>query len=594
MPTTATLARGALSAATLAALNEYFSQQGHRPSADHWDAIGDVAAAMEAMANGAAPAKVMLSALDCGVGKTQTTTAFARALVASPDHGDVGMMICVGRLAEAADIADSLGIPAERLAVLTSDQTLNAKGGAAPDAAQVLVTTQQRLERAADGRTFAEVSAFHYRGRPRQVRVWDEAWLPGATVTVSRDDLMFLPKLVRPLSDDLAEALLTFAVGLRDRQDGDAVEVPDFEAVAGVSLYDVLGLAAGAAGRFRDDQQQVATALVTLNGRVARVRRDGMTGNTVLSYRDTLPPDLAPLLVLDASGRVRRTYSDMEQHRGNLVRLRAATKDYSPLTIRTWQTSGSKSGFARQGDTLAKGIADTIRTKPQEGWLVVVHRQDGRVQDVEGAIKRHLGAQPIERLDVITWGQHMATNAYADTANVILAGTLFMRPSFYTSLTHLSRGQPVAMGLAHPADVAETMRGEHRHLIYQAICRGRVRKSDGDKCQPMTAYIIASPRSGIPADLPSIFPGCTVQPWNPTQKPLKGQMKRAVDAVRRELATGTEWLPYAAISALIKMDPRNFRKRITKSPAWAVALGQLGARAARKGSRGAMGLVKVA
>src|SRR6476646_2920637 len=109
-----------------------------------------------------------------------------------------------------------------------------------------------------------------------------------------------------------------------------------------------------------------ATALITLNGRVARIRRENRNGPTMLTYRDTLPDDLAPLLVLDASARVRQTYRWMEQHRGSVVRLTPATKNYEPLTIHTWQTSGSKSGFGTNGDVLTKGIADTILTKPDE------------------------------------------------------------------------------------------------------------------------------------------------------------------------------------------------------------------------------------
>jgi hypothetical protein len=585
--TTATpaLPRGALSMATLTTLRGYFAEQGHHPSADHWDAIADVAGAMEDMANGTAPQKVMLSSLDCGVGKTQTTVAFARSLVASPDHREVGMLICVGRLTEAAAIADSLGIPADRLAVLTSDKTLNDITSTDPDNAQVLVTTQQRIERATDGRSFAGAAAFHHCGQPRKVRVWDEAWLPGVAVTVSKDELLFLPKLVRPLSDDLAEALLSLAINLGTLSDGDAVDVPDFEALYNVSLYDVLASAAGATGRFRDDQQTTATALVTLNGRTARVRRDGKTGNVILSYRETFPADLAPLLVLDASGRVRQTYADMTQHRDNLVRLRSAVKDYAPLTIRTWQTSGSKSGFGQQGEALAKGIADTILTKPTEGWLVVAHKTGGAVKDVEAAIRRHLQGHLVENLQVITWGNHMATNAYAEVPNVILAGTLFMRASFYTALTNLARGQPVADGLASPADVAETMRGEHRHLVYQAICRGRVRKSDGDKCQPMTAYVIASPRSGIPRDLQTIFPGCTVLPWNPAKKAIRGTLKRAVEFVGTAFAAGTERLTYTDIRTALRISARNFAARVTKLPEWAEALADLGM-VVTAGSRG--------
>ena len=379
---------GALCARTMATLRGYFDQQDHRPSDEHWQALEDVARTMEDMANDTAPPKVFLSAIDPGIGKSQTVIHFARALVASTEHHDVGMLICVGRLDEAKSIALSIGIPLDKLAVLTSRDELNALSGTTAAEAQVLITTQQRIERMTEGRSFADAAAFHYRGRPRQVRAWDEAFLPGVAVTLDRDDLCFLPKLVRSFSPECAEALLRFAVGLTDKRDGEAVDVPDFGALYGLSLYDVLASAAGTSGRLRDDQQMAATALVTLTGRTARVRHDGRSGNTLLTYRDTLPDDLAPLLVLDASGRVRQTYKWMEERRGSLVRLTAATKDYGPLTIQTWQTAGSKSGFEKNADTLTKGITDTILTKPTEQWLVVVHKPGGKVRDVDKAIRR--------------------------------------------------------------------------------------------------------------------------------------------------------------------------------------------------------------
>ena len=567
---------GALCANTMTTLRAYFNQQNHHPSADHLRALEDVAGTMEDMANDTALPKVYLSAIDPGVGKSTTVIHFARALVASPQHRDVGMLICVGRLDEAEALARTIGIPPDKLAVLTSRDELNALGGTSAADAQVLITTQQRIERATDGRSFADAMAFHYRGRPRQVRVWDEAFLPGVTVTLDRDDLCFLPKLVRPFSPECADALFRFAAGLTDKQDGEAVDVPDFAALYGVSLYDVLASAAGIAGRLRDDQQMAATALVTLNGRTARVRYDGRNGNTLLTYRDTLPDDLAPLLVLDASGRVRQTYKWMEQHRGSLVRLTGATKDYGPLTIQTWQTSGSKSGFERNADTLTKGIADTILTKPTERWLVVVHKPGGKVRDVDKAIRRYLPANIGENVATITWGSHMATNAHADVPNVILAGTLFMRDSFYTALTNMAQDRNVALGLANSAEVAETMKGEHANLVLQAICRGRVRKSNGNRCQPMTAYVIASPRSGIPKDLTTIFPGCSVVPWNPTKKALRGNLKRAVEYVETAFVGGADRLTYGDIRTALNMKADKFREKVTKLADWTNTLADLG------------------
>ena len=46
---------GPLCAHTMASLRNYFDQQNHHPSVDHWQALEDVARTMEDMVNGTAP-----------------------------------------------------------------------------------------------------------------------------------------------------------------------------------------------------------------------------------------------------------------------------------------------------------------------------------------------------------------------------------------------------------------------------------------------------------------------------------------------------------------------------------------------------------
>jgi hypothetical protein len=85
------------------------------------------------------------------------------------------------------------------------------------------------------------------------------------------------------------------------------------------------------------------TGTSELSGKTVAVRQDGPYGNTVLDYHETLPEGLAPMVVLDASGRVRETYSQWEENRGGLTRLTAAPKRYDNLTVHRWRTGGGKS-----------------------------------------------------------------------------------------------------------------------------------------------------------------------------------------------------------------------------------------------------------
>ena len=95
------------------------------------------------------------------------------------------------------------------------------------------------------------------------------------------------------------------------------------------------------------------------------IRRDGRFGNAVLDFKQTLPDDLAPMVILDASGRVRQTYVDLAAT-GRLLRLLSAPKRYDQLTVHVWRTGGGKPSFADNGAKLTAGIAKTIDTRPTE------------------------------------------------------------------------------------------------------------------------------------------------------------------------------------------------------------------------------------
>ena len=609
---------GPLQTATMASLRAYFAAKGHRPSHAQWAALGDVARVLEDMADGTCAPRVFLSSLDPGVGKSSAVEHFARALLASPDHRAAGMVVCVARIAEAVTLAEALADHRAHVAVWTTDADANAAGGCPPEQAgraQVLITTQQRIERATDGRRFGDVEGFQFQGRPRLIRVWDEAWLPGRAIDLNEDDIAFLFKPIRRLSGAFHQGLLAFFVSLGGATTGDLIDVPDWQSAYGIGLYDVLAslsgsvpplrsLASPAAGSpvadaatvtpaavqgLRDDQRDAATSIFALAGKAARVWRNNRDGSAVLSYRDTLPDDLQPLLVLDASGRVRETYAAMERHRG-LVRLRPAPKDYSPLRIHWWSRGGGKSSFADHGDDLAAGIAATIKTKPAERWLVVVHRRDPKVRDVQRAIESRLPATILPNVAFVTWGNHVATNSHADVPNLILAGTLFMRPSYYVALTHLAQDRPTAPGFADPADVETTTRGEHANLVLQAICRGRVRKSDGERCLPMAAYLIAGPRSGIGGTLTTIFPGCAVVPWEPLRSPPKGHLLTALGFVKLALSRGASTISYAAIRQHAGVDRRNFGRLVSQRLEWREGVEALGVEIVVSARGGATGL----
>ena len=577
-----------LTGRALCSLRAFFDGKGHHPSDEHWVALWAIARTMEDMLDGTCAAKVHLSACDCGVGKSQTVVHFGRALVASPAHRGAGMIVSAFTIAEVVALAEALQDIRGSLCVLTSDAAANAMGGADANDAQVLITTQNRLGRLTENRPFASVTGFHYQGAPRACRVWDESALPGSVVIIAADDLLGLASRLRGFSPVLLATLGAFGLGLLNLEDAAAVDVPDFTA-CGIALSDLTAYLAadnGTADRSRD--RETATSLLMMAGRRVRVRRDGLSGAALLTFKEELPADLLPMLVLDASGRVRETYPLWAESRKALAMLPAAVRDYRPLTVKVWKTSGAKSGWERNGDKLIEGIVATILTKPAEDWLVVVHRPNGAIGDVEKAIRAKLPPEVRDhRVSFTTWGRHTGSNAWADVPNVILAGTLFYPASHLTALHHLCANIPVEDGLVGRDDVNRTQRGEHRHLILQAVCRGRVRRSDGARCQAMTAYVIASPKSGIGAEMATVFPGCVVEPWQPLKAETKGKLKEAIEWLTDALEGGRTEVSYVEVYTAIGSDKAYFSRRITKEPAWKAAIDALDSEVVR-GPRGAL------
>ena len=488
-----------LTAQTMAALRTFFAERNHVPSQEMWTALGAAADTMEAMAEGRCSPAIYLSSLDPGVGKTTTVICFLRALLTSDAHRDVAALVCVKRKDQIEAIVQEANLDCPDFAVLTSDQQLNAIGCGEPDQARVLFTTHAMIEKRCEGRQFTKLKCFQYQDEPRAVRIWDEAILPGQTLTVSRDSLGHLFDPLRGRYPALINDVEELFTGLKNVENGSTICLPDLAEVHGADLNQVLEVVAD-----RPEQKLTVEALWFLFGKYVTVRRDGTHGNTMLDYKDTLPDDLKPLLTLDASVRVRYAYRCWEKGRGGISRLPWARKRYDNLDIYVWNRGGGKGGFRRDGMLFVEGIVTTVMTRPDEEWLIIQHKPDIDM-DLEQEVRARL---PLfgPQVHFCHWGVHDATNQFANVPNVILAGTLFMRTSYYEALGRLASAYPSCRGRFDPKEITKVTLGEHRHMILQALCRGAARKCDGNGCPPARAYIIASQRSGITQELSGDLP----------------------------------------------------------------------------------------
>ncbi|WP_146207503.1 hypothetical protein [Azospirillum sp. TSH20] len=557
-------------------MKEYFTSVGHSPSRSMWEALSDQAKAMEAMAAGTALPSLYLSSLDPGVGKTQTLYAFVRNLVRSPAHAGVGVLICLGRLEEVRSFVQGMNafgvLPPTAVAVMTSDPALNALGHPVPQEAQVLVTTHQRLERMR-GRRLSDASAFFYQGRPRAVRVWDESFLPARAVVLNTNIIAGLLETLSTINPDLRARIMATVNEVEGLPDNSTYTVPDFAAEFGIGLPKVMrAMGRRAPTRLKD----AAADLWHLSGRTVSVRCGNRDGWALVDYRDSLPPDMAPMLILDASGRVRATYDDMEA-RGLLARLQSAVKRYDNLTVHLWDKGGGKSSFSNHGDELCKEVARMVLTKPQEPWLVIVHNPDPTGGDYERLIRQHLQAADVD-VAFLTWGNHMATNAYVDRPNVILAGTLFYGTAQYEALKRSVADQRASDASVSAEALARVKMGETMHHLLQALCRASVRRCVGDGCPPTNAYVIGDSRHDFKGALAEAFPGARVRPWRPEGLKLTGYVAKAI-AYLTEMAKVVQAgakVRFKEVAQAIGMKPENFNKDVREHSVFSEALDELG------------------
>lgn len=575
------LRTGGLTKDTIASLRATFSGYGHNPTPDMWEALNAIASTAEAMADGNCPPLVYLSSLDPGVGKTTVVIHFLRSLIASEAHRRVAALICVRTREKIEAFVAEAGLSKWDYAVLTSDARLNELGCCDPTKARVLFTTHSMVVSRCQFRSFSNVSEFCYNGSVREVRIWDEAILPGEALTVARDKLAHLFEPLRPRYPALAADIEALFNRLAQAKDGDVIFLEDLAEKHGVGLNEALRCVDG---RPVGDVAAVES-LWFLLGRHVAVRRDGRFGTTILDYRETPPDDIKPLLALDASARVRTLYRLWENCRGGLMMLPSATKDYSNHTIHVWDHAGGKSAFESKGDGLLAGIANAIRSKPHEEWLIV-HHKNAMNHDFESAVRRLIpdNTAPVH---FIHWGIHDATNEYAHVPNVILAGTLFLRVSQYESLGRLAAARPAASGHFPKRDLDEVMIGEHSHLILQAMCRGAVRRCVENGCPKTDTYLIASRSSGIAQGLHGIFPGATIVPWQPVAKPLSGKVAEAVQFIGARLAEHPDAVVvFAEVLAHLRWrSMRDFRRDIRQHPAFIEAIAAMGIEEWGKGKR---------
>ena len=463
------------------------------------------------------PPAYYLASVDPGHGKTLALAEFLKAWRQRGFPGQGGALIGVSRLDEIKTYIEAADLEPDQFGVLTSTDEMNALGVSKSKQAGVpiLFTTQQMILSRTKGKLFRDASEFHFQGQPRALRIWDESLIPARTLSISRDDLGKLMSL-RLRNPGYGEAIDGLMGVMASGDEGTIVSVP-------VTFASRPSLARSTLGKSEAGELENLTGtLAALAGKSAILISEGGLGWALVSTNEGLPSDFAPVIIADASGRVRATYAAWERHGGNLVRLPEAVSDYRNLDVRLWQHKSGKLAMEDPvtRDEIIQGIADAINEDNGGDWLVIHYKQDENFLD---DLKTRVANEP-DRVRSLHWGNHHGTNSFRDVRNVVLVGLITYRRSGYLALG-LASGVP--MNQLSDTD-AEMRDGERAHHYLQAACRGAVRKVAHGVAGDMRLFLVAARSLTIKDLLWRTFPGCSISDWN-TENNLNGKVKLAAD-----------------------------------------------------------------
>ncbi len=549
--------RKALVEQTLHDLRATFDASGHLPSPEMWAALRQVVDNLAAQAEGEAVPAFYLSSLDPGVGKTQAVVHFLRVLLADLAFKDVGVLILVSRRQEIAAYVRDAKLDPTQYAVFTGDEELNRLSETPHQSARVLFTTQQMLLLRAR-KTLNESPEFHFGNQPRSVRIWDEAMLPAEAIVVHCDEIASLYKALRASRDRDADALEAFVADLKKKEDRAVPRVIELDRDALSPYCDPFSKHPE---KLPNEEAATLRKLLLLSGSLVTLRTHGAKGRVIVDQRPNLPRDLAPLLILDASGRVRETYRLWERERGNLIRLQSATKRYDNLTVHLWTRSAGKDAFRKDKGALLGGIADVINREPSERWLVVFHKLPPAI-DLQGGLTELLTDDARRNVACITWGMHHGINDYARYTRIVLAGVMQCSLGSAEALARAAAGRSTRRGKPKAKTLRRVTSGETRHAMLQALCRICVRFAIGDQCHPAHAYIIGPRKRRLDKEARRTFPGAMVLPWNRKSDGPTGRVRQLIDLIASHFGSSTKGLRAMTLYRAIGMSKSNFKTNV--------------------------------
>jgi hypothetical protein len=550
---------------------EIFGKYSHRPAQDQLKALTAIQECLTNMLQGEADRRYYLSSLDPGTGKTTAIVSWLKAYMSIfKESAPHGVLICVDRLDEIQRYVDDCSLPDNAYAVLAgkSEVQLNALGLGSTNTnkALVLFTTKEQIRRKGQTSDYEAIGVFQYKGTPRLIKVWDESLSIGKDIVINPFDFGRLFTLLATESEELVRILQRIMDDIMQCTTGDFYPIP--------ILPELSRSFTESAAFKKSTDKDLIELLWRISGQPVTVRRYRNT-QLIIDCVQSIPSDFPPCLVLDASGRIKGTYTVQKRKLSNLVELPYSNKSYRNLDVYVWRRGGGKEVIKALKD-IAPELIKVLMAYPDEEFLFLLHKD--HQEAIGGMLTQNLPPDTAHRVKFCTWGQATATNKYCNIRNIITMSAYQYPDPTYDAIARAA-GLLTTKGGDFPTqeEIRMVKMGEISSNILQGVTRGAPRKSEGDTCPPCRLWLIAHPTTGLERELPTIFPDCVIREWKTLGYTLTKMQQRALDKVTALVAAGHTDIACADVRKTLGksgMTPSNF-KRILEAEPFKAALADL-------------------
>ena len=505
--------------------------------------------------------------MPCGAGKTQSVIAWLAA-VHHLDF-DIAATVAAEHVEALCKVVRELreqGVPAEKIGLLHSKDYDEARAAEfmrtgdysvlgdkfasepktdTPDQRQFLLVSHQRIRGATDdaGR---EIIVTSYKGRARDLLIWDEVLLTTAPTVAAMNDVKSGLGALRPYVEG-AKAGDTLSLALKYLESCEVLIAADWElqkagSAASSLTLPVLGdteveaykrairskLGEGSLSRDALDM------LLTAAGQELRLAIMGDLKSALISYRVTIPAAFRNIAILDASNAVNRLVAlDPTVKRDEWFQSQADggvhLKTYDDVVI---NFAEAPSGRQAMEDAFSKPVhernsipASVIRViadiPADESVIVFTHKARGKKTSIPDILRRELKKAGVDpdatlngkpRVTVLTWGRHTALNEFAHASNIVFAGIMHKPDEMLLASAVGQTGHLLTPLDGHRFDVADIKRGDIAGSLYQALSRGSCRFTTNGKARPMKVWLTHWD-SLIKGELQRLMPGLTWAAW---------------------------------------------------------------------------------